>query len=170
MAFAYPFPIPEAPVLAALPLAALPNAATVLPFESGYGILVALMTEVRVCVWKTVWVVEVLLAVSVLLGRIPVTESPSTRLLESPVYMPLEVLELGKLGESGVVNAAALGLGDVTEEDSATEDDGWGIELCGVKRVEQVDVVAGGGDVVAEEESVTIPEGTTADEEVGTGG
>ncbi len=114
--------------------------------------------------------VEVLLAVSVLLGRIPVTESPSTRLLESPVYMPLEVLELGELGESGVVNAAALGLGDVTEEDSATEDDGWGIELCGVKQVEQVDVVAGGGDVVAEEESVTIPEGTTADEEVGTGG
>jgi len=170
VAFAYPVPIPETPVLAALPLAALPNAATVLPFESGYGIVVALMTEVRVCVWKTVWVVEVLLAVSVLLGRIPVTESPSMRLLKSPVYMPLEVLELGELEESRVVDAAALGLGDVTEEDSAAEDDGWGMELCGVKQVEQVDVVSGGGDVVAEEESVRIPEGTTADEEAGAGG
>lgn len=42
------------------------------------------ITEVRVCVWNTVWVIELLLVVSVLLGRIPVTESPSARLVASP--------------------------------------------------------------------------------------
>jgi hypothetical protein len=83
--------------------------------------------------------------------------------------MLLEVLMVEESGESGVVDVAALGLGDITEEDGAAEDDGWGVELGGVEQMEQVDVVAGGGDVVAEE-SVRIPDGTAADGEAGDGG
>ena len=128
------------------------------------------VTEVRVCVWNTVWVIELFLVVSVLLRRTPMTESPSARLVKSPVDALLEVLEvedsgetmvddaaallkvsvMEELGETMGDDAAALGLGDVTEEDDAAEGDGCGVELEGVEQVEQVDVVVRGGDVVAE--------------------
>jgi len=115
-------------------------------------------------------VLEVSLAVSVLLGTIPVTESPSARPVASFVYMMLGVLVVGESGEGGVVDAAALGLGDVVVLDGAAEGGGRGEELGAMEQVEQVEAVAGEGDGVANEESVKIPEGMTADGEAGEAG
>lgn len=120
-------------------------------------------TEVRVWIWKTVCVVELSLVVSVLLGRMPVTESPSARLVASSVEMLLEVLVVEESGEGGVVDAAAVGLGDIEEEDGAAED--GGVESVGI-----VDVASRREDVVREGISVKMPEGTTADGEVCAGG
>ncbi len=74
------------------------------------------VTEVRVCVWNTVWVIELFLVVSVLLRRTPMTESPSARLVKSPVDALLEVLEVEDSGETMVDDAAALLKVSVMEE------------------------------------------------------
>lgn len=98
-----------------------------------------------------------------LLARMPVTESPSARLVAPLVEMLLEVLVVEDSREGGVVDAAALGLGDVIGDDGAAEDGG-------VESVSTVDVASRREDVVREEESVKIPEGTTANEEAWAGG
>jgi len=100
---------------------------------------------------------------------IPVTELPSTRLLESPVYMLLEVLLLEESDETGIVDAAALGLGDVITSGDVAEDGGCADGLAVVEQVDIADVAAGGGDV-DKEESVKMPEGTTVDGEAGEAG
>jgi len=102
-----------------------------------------------------------------LLGRIPVTESPSARLLESPVYMLLEVLLLEESGETRVVDTAALGIRDAVAADAAAEDDGCAGELGVVEQVDIADVAAGEIDAVGEEESVKTSDGMTVDAEAG---
>lgn len=99
------------------------------------------VTEVRVSVWNSVRVMELLVVVSVLLGRIPVTESPSVRLVASLDTL-LEVLEVDESGDSRVVDAAALGLEDAAATDGAADNGGSRVELDGVEQVEQSDVVA----------------------------